>query len=922
MAIKGLMGGDGKVCDRFWRFGDGEFDEFSRELRVKGKTVELESKPLDVLHCLLLHAGEVVTKEELIEAVWPGVSVVEGSLATAVSKLRKALGDAQTDDAPSIVITIPRIGYRLGVPVQCKELPAPAQAELGFKPGDPVAGRDQWRLTRRLDTSAWSEVWLAEHPKTGESRVFKFASDGVRLKGLKREVTLARLLRESLGERPDFVRLLEWNFETPPYYLESEYSGPDLLEWAESRGGLGNVPLESRLQVLVEIAQAVAAAHELGVLHKDLKPANVLIATAPNGSCQVKVADFGSGGLLDPSRLGELGITNLGFTQTVSADSQSKTGTLMYMAPEVLAGQSPTASADVYAMGVLLYQLIVGDFRKPVAPGWEADIADPLLREDIAAAACGDPSKRLVSAAALAERLQTLERRRSERNDLELAKQRAQVAEGRVAAARARKPWVIAAVVTLLAGLGVSLELYRQAAEQRDRANHQTGIANAMNRFLASDLLGRSDPFRGGASAETLVDAVKQASPKIDRQFRDSPEIAARLHHTIAIALDNRSNYADARQEYERAAALFVHTQGPLSQDAAVVGLQRAAMEARTYQAGSVPVARTILEQEESRLGKIPQPRPELAVWLASARGIIALIGNNAKVAAEQFQAASDKAQAIASFDESARLTLKQRLAFSYVRLGEGAKAEELFRELIAAFTQTDGPDSANVLRVRLNLAQAYMIQGKNEDALRETSSLYPLYVARLGESHELTLQLLSTRGQCEGATGHWDDAIRDDLKVHDLAVGKQGPTSFFAIATLSDAALAQCRGGRYSEGEANARKAWEVSARAFGPRAGLTGGAADTLANCLIGTGKLAEASTLLRDIDTDAVAQLTGARDWSANVALAQGQIALRQGDYAAARKYWEMAKPVLSRADAEPFQKQALEELAAGLEKSGRK
>jgi hypothetical protein len=312
------------------------------------------------------------------------------------------------------------------------------------------------------------------------------------------------------------------------------------------------------------------------------------------------------------------------------------------------------------------------------------------------------------------------------------------------------------------------------------------------------------------------------------------------------------------------------------------------------------------------------QPRADLAVWVASARGMIALIENNAKVAAEQFQTAVDKAQTLASFDENARLTLKQRLAFSYVRLGNGISAEKLLRELIEAFSKADGPDSASVLRVRLNLAQAFMIQGKNQDVIRETTSLYPLYVAKLGETHELTMQLLTTRAQSEGAAGLWEDAIRDDMKVYELAVAKQGPTSFFAIASLSDAALAQCRGGRVHDGEPNARKAYEASLRAFGPRAGLTGGTADTLANCLIVADKLPEASKLLASIDTRAVAQLTGFPDWFANVALAQGEIAYRQGDYVAARKYIQIARPILTRADAEPYQKHAVEELAAALEK----
>src|ERR1700724_587220 len=132
-----------KASGRLWRFADYDLDEMGRELRVKGRPVELESKPLDILLQLLLHAGEVVSKEELLEAGWPDVMVVDGSLATAVSKLRKAMGD---EDHPMIV-TVPRVGYRLAVPLSCKTVAA-AGSDLGFKAGDLVPGREQWRLHR------------------------------------------------------------------------------------------------------------------------------------------------------------------------------------------------------------------------------------------------------------------------------------------------------------------------------------------------------------------------------------------------------------------------------------------------------------------------------------------------------------------------------------------------------------------------------------------------------------------------------------------------------------------------------------------------------------------------------------------------------------------------------------------------------
>jgi DNA-binding winged helix-turn-helix (wHTH) protein/TolB-like protein len=94
-----------------WRFADCEFDELRFQLIVRGQLIELERKPLELLRYLLSRSSEVVRKEELLDAVWPGVTVVDASLATAVSKLRKALGEQE------IIQTVPRVGYCIVVPV-------------------------------------------------------------------------------------------------------------------------------------------------------------------------------------------------------------------------------------------------------------------------------------------------------------------------------------------------------------------------------------------------------------------------------------------------------------------------------------------------------------------------------------------------------------------------------------------------------------------------------------------------------------------------------------------------------------------------------------------------------------------------------------------------------------------------------------
>ena len=445
MSISDLLPGFAGTSDRLWLFAECEFDETKLELRVHRAPVELELKPLEVLRILLHRAEEVTSKEELLESVWPGLTVVEGSLSTAIYKLRKAIGD----DDSTIVKTVQRVGYRMGVAVRSVPIaPSTARTPLKLDEGACVPGRVHWRLVRALDAKDNGTVWLCRNPKTQELRVFKFADTDGRLKSLKREATVFRFLRQRLGEREQFVRVFEWNFETPPYFLESEYGGQNLTEWAASEAGLARATRESRVRLAAEISRAVADAHAAGVIHADLKPSNILISPGQNGDWTVKVCDFGSALLLEPGQLSRMGITNLGFTRTTETVS-SMTGTVPYLAPEVLSGQAPTAVSDVYALGVILYQIVAGELRRPLSPGWEAQVDDPLLREDISEAACGDPVLRMKDAATLAERLERLDERRVERQRLEEVRARESLAAHRRERLRASRPWMITAAAAL-----------------------------------------------------------------------------------------------------------------------------------------------------------------------------------------------------------------------------------------------------------------------------------------------------------------------------------------------------------------------------------------------------------------------------------------------------------------------------------------
>src|SRR5262249_1588747 len=90
---------------------------------------------------------------------------------------------------------------------------------------------------------------------------------------------LFRLLKERVGEHPSIVRLHDVYLDQPPFYVEMDYvEGHDLRTWAQERGGAARVPLETRLEIVAQIADALQAAHEAGVIHRDVKPTNVLIA--------------------------------------------------------------------------------------------------------------------------------------------------------------------------------------------------------------------------------------------------------------------------------------------------------------------------------------------------------------------------------------------------------------------------------------------------------------------------------------------------------------------------------------------------------------------------------------------------------------------------------------------------------------------
>jgi WD40 repeat protein/class 3 adenylate cyclase/tRNA A-37 threonylcarbamoyl transferase component Bud32 len=413
-----------------------------------------------------------------------------------------------------------------------------AEPVLGWRPAvEQVVPHTQWVLEKKLGEGGFGEVWLGRHQKLKEERVFKFCFRADRVRSLKRETTLFRVLKERVGDHPNIVRLLEVYFEEPPFYVVMDHvEGQDLKSWCEQRGGVDKVPLEVRLEIVAQIADALQAAHDAGVIHRDVKPGNILVCNwrepqSPSEASRTsampiraKLTDFGIGQVVSEEALE--GITREGFTQTIVRDSSSsQTGTQMYMAPELMAGKPASIRSDIYSLGVVLYQLVVGDLSRPVATDWAEEISDGLLTEDLKRCFAGHPEQRFAGAGQLAEHLRALPERRAavQRKEAERQRQQAEKAALERAAYRRgmmRTAGFAAIIVALVAGLAiVALQQSRKAEEtargereQRQRAETQEAKANSLLYLTDINLAQQAWEENQVGRLEQLLDDTQDSS--------------------------------------------------------------------------------------------------------------------------------------------------------------------------------------------------------------------------------------------------------------------------------------------------------------------------------------------------------------------------------------------------------------------------
>ncbi len=860
-------------CYRY-RFGSAEFDEARFELRVADLPVEVERRALDVLAYLLRHAGEVVTKEELLREVWAGRVTVDKVLPNAIAKLRRALGEANAER----LVTQARIGYRLDGEVARVATGRRIDSRLDLAPGRPVPGRPNFTLRRQLGANRGSEVWLAEQTKTHVLRVYKFGADGERLRALKREATLARVLRESLDERGRFVDIIDWNFENPPFFLECEYGGDNLLEW--SIASLGATGTDARLALFLQVADAVDAAHGVGVLHKDLKPANVLVDDR-DGTPHVRLTDFGSGHLVDPERLAELGITRLGPATARDVATDSTAGTALYVAPELFAGQAPTVRSDVYSLGVMLYQLLAGDLARPMASGWERDVDDELLREDIRLATDGEPQRRLAGAAELAARLRSLAARRDARSASEQAERRDRQAREALARSRARRPYAIALLGALAAGLLVTLGLWIAASRARDGARRELERANAINRFLNEDLIGRSNPLvlsKGGDAS--LKDVLLGARARIATRFAAQPLTEASIRTSVTMLLNMIERMPEAEDEARRAFALYEREEGEASLDALKARTLLARLLTRT---GKFDESLEHLHALDRLVGDSQDPY--LRYLRASAWGIYDMNRGDYAKALPEYRAAIPLLRATDPDNVTLRDSMRMDLVGALTQTGHLDEARAEGESLIAEARARADDNGLVIAFAQAAVARTYTQGGDPAKAQEQLIEARKTIVERLGEDHTRNLMVLSDLFDVAMKQRDWPHALDYAQRVHEGFRKRLGADHNVTAVTLANWGQALYESGDARDAAAKLQPAYDKLAAQLGAKNPQSQVAGFWLVAAEIELGRIDDATRGLDALDPAALE--AGAADglWTFRLDALRGLALAKRGDRAAA-------------------------------------
>ena len=542
-----------------------------------------------------------------------------------------------------------------------------------------------------------------------------------------------------------------------PYLVMEFVEGQPITRYVHDR----ELDLRARVELFCKILDAVQMAHSQLVVHRDIKPGNVLVDTHD----EPKLLDFGIAKLLDG---------------TTSVATRTGLGPLTpeYASPEQVRGEPIGTGSDIYSLGVLLYELVTGERPYQIDDTRPASIErivcdfDPprpstrlRLRADgnrrdldavILKAMEKEPAKRYASCATFAEDLQRW------LDGVQVLAREPGVSERATRFVRRHRFGVsvaTAASIALLAGSAVAIWQAHIAREQADIARLERDRAQRINRFL-TDMLGAANPADLGRKA-TVMQVMQRAQQLADKELADDPEAAASAQLTIAQSfralgdLDQAQTAAEsglksAEQRGDHATIIdALTTLGDVYFDKANLNESRKLFE-RAH-------------DEAQQFGN------------AEARGLSALeLGLLCNEEGDPKTAQRWLNAALAAFPATAtekRATALDSLGYSAYMLGDQDASIRYRREAIDLMNAAFPKGHPIVASFSVNLATALQRDGRYEEAEAILLKTLPMQIEMFGEHASDVLWTLVTLCGTERRMNRLDEALAHGQRAYDIAV-------------------------------------------------------------------------------------------------------------------------------------------------------
>jgi len=736
---------------------------------------------------------------------------------------------------------------------------------LDGAPPDRRAG--PYRLLHPIGEGGMGVVWLGE-------RTDGAYEQQVAVKIIKRGMDSAAIVRRFVQERrilarlhhAHIVRLLDGGMTADgrPFYVMEHVRGSALTVHAAER----QLDITARIALLAKVADAVAYAHTHLVVHRDLKPSNVLVDAAG----EPRVLDFGIAKLIEDT--GEQAVTG----------TAARVLSPAYAAPEQILGEPVGTTADVYALGMLMSELLTGALPQRRSGASAARLAHEAAHETsqrlslVAAQQSGDRLAALYGDAADARRLArqlggdldviaatALQREPSRRyrTAAAFADDLRRWLDGRPIAARAdsaayrfarfvrrHRVGVAAAALialSLLGGLGAALwqariarEQARQAATERQHAERQLARAERVKDFMLT-LFREQDPIsRAKAQARTAPELIREGIAQIDATLATEPDLQAELLRDLGqlqVGLDDR---AGGEATLRRAWDLQTELSGPHSAAAAEA---LAAYADAVYATGDSARAGTMLRDAVEQLRQRRGADHARTVEAESRLAVVEMIEGRYEEAERLARHALEVARARYG-DGHAELI--EPLGVLGNVLKEGGRYPEalaLYDEALRIVADTLGEGHARGVALRSRRGDILRVQRRYDEALVDYETALRIERAQLPAGHALIGGTLLRLGDLQRRTGRLDEANRSLSEA--IAILGGAPSGQYAQALQFHANLALAQGDLDL-----AVRRYRASIEAFRAAGGDSVYAWLTqfkLADVLVATGRVAEAEALV---------------------------------------------------------------------------